>query len=78
MAVPRFNDLTNPFQRARSMTGLSQYALADALGIQQSVISRYESCAMFPDPATAKKFVLWCRKRKIRMSLEEIYERVAA
>ena len=77
MAIPRFNDLTNPFQRARSMTGISQQKLADALEIQQSIVSRYETSRQFPGPEIAKRFVLWCRKRKIRMTLEEVYDRLA-
>ena len=76
MAKPRFNDLTNPFQRARSMTGLSQYALADVLKIQQPAVSGYESGVDFPSPVTAKRFVLWCRRRKIRMSLDEVFEQL--
>ena len=77
MAIPRFNDLTNPFQRARSMTGISQQELANALEVQQSIVSRYETSRQFPHPEIAKRFVLWCRKRKIRMSMEEVYERLA-
>ena len=66
MAAPRFNDLTNPFQRARSMTGLSQEALANELDTKQSIISRFENSVLFPQPDTAKKFVAWCKKRKLK------------
>ena len=78
MAKPRFNDLTNPFQRARSMTGLSQYALADELKIVQSAISGYEAGVDFPSPITAKRFVEWCRKRRVRMDLDEVYAKLAS
>lgn len=70
----RFNDLSNPFQRVRSMVGISQRALGDAIGTGQPKISAYEATDEFPTPVVAKRFVLWCRKRKIRMSLEEVYE----
>lgn len=73
--VPRFNDLTNPFQRARSMTGVSQYALAAALKVQQPAISSYEA-GSFPEVAIAKRFVLWCRKRRVRMSLDEVFDKL--
>ena len=76
MASPRFNDLTNPFQRARSMTGLSQHKLAKELDLKQSIVSRYESSQLFPGPEVAKRFVAWCKKRRIRMSLEEVYQRL--
>ena len=75
MAKVKFTDLTNPFQRARSMVGMSQYALADELKIGQPAVSGYED-GDFPSPEVAKRFVLWCRKRKIRMSLDEVYERL--
>mgnify|MGYP001599850111 FL=1 len=75
MSEPRCNDLTNPFQRARSMSGISQQALAEALKIQQPAISGYEN-GDFPSPEVAKRFVLWCRKRKIRMSLDEVFEQL--
>ncbi len=77
MAKVKFTDLTNPFQRARSMTGMSQYALADVLKIGQPAVSGYETGTDFPSPITAKRFVNWCRKRKIRMSVDEVYERLA-
>ena len=76
MAKVKFTDLTNPFQRARSMTGMSQYALADVLKIGQPAVSGYETGSDFPHPVIAKRLVLWCRKRKIRMSLDEVYERL--
>ena len=76
MAVPTFKDLTNPFQRVRSMAGISQEALAEVLEIQQSGVSKYENNLQFPEPAVAKRFVAWCRKRKIRMSMDEVYERL--
>lgn len=74
---PRFTDLTNPFQRARSMAGISQHALADILGVGQPAISGYETEeGRFPEIRAAKRFVLWCRKNKIRMDLDEVYEKL--
>ena len=70
----RFNDLTNPFQRARSMAGISQTQLGAALGVGQAAISDYESGVHFPESLFAKRFVLWCRKRNIRMSMDEVYD----
>ena len=77
MAKVKFTDLTNPFQRARSMLGISQYALAEELKVGQPAISGYEAGVDFPSPTTAKKFVEWCRKRKIRMNLDEVYSKLA-
>jgi len=76
MPEPRCDDLTNPFQRVRSQAGLSQQALADALKVQQPAISGYEA-GDFPSPTVAKRLVLWCRKKKIRMSMDEVFEKLA-
>ena len=69
---PKFKDLTNPWQRFRSQTGLSQTELAAAMGLGQSAISSYET-GSFPIPEIAKRFVALAKKHKVRMSLEEIY-----
>ena len=58
------------------MTGMPQHELADVLKIGQPAVSGYESGADFPHPVIAKRLVLWCRKRKIRMSMDEVYERL--
>lgn len=72
----RFNDLSNPWQRFRSQTGISQAQLADLLKVGQPAVSGYEA-GDFPAPETAKRFVAIAQKYKVRMSMSEIYERLA-
>ena len=72
-----FTDLTNPFQRFRSQTGMSQVELAAALGLGQPAVSAYERGA-FPGPAIAKLFVDLAKRHKVRMDLDEVYERLTA
>ena len=71
----KFTNLTNAFQRFRSQTGMSQVELAAALGLGQSAISGYERGA-FPEPAIAKLFVDLAKRHRVRMDLDEVYERL--
>ena len=68
----KFSDLSNPWQRFRSQTGLSQAKLAVLMGLQQPTISSYES-GEFPGPVVAKRFVALAKKHRVRMSMEELY-----
>mgnify|MGYP001565878366 CR=1 FL=1 len=70
-----FNDLSNPWQRFRSQTGISQAQRAELLKVGQPAVSGYEA-GDFPHPDTAKRFVEIARKHKIRMSMEEVYARL--
>lgn len=72
----RFNDLSNPWQRFRSQTGISQAQLAELLKVGQPAVSGYEA-GDFPLPDTAKRFVELARRYKVRMSMEEVYGRLA-
>ena len=67
-----FSDLSNPWQRFRSQTGLSQTDLARELGLGQSAISGYEGGDL-PVPEIAARFVKLARRYRVRMSLDEIY-----
>ena len=69
----RFTDLSNPWQRFRSQTGLSQVALAELMEMGQPAISAYESRGRFPEPIAAKRFVDLAKRYRVRMSMEEIY-----
>ena len=78
MAIPRkrahkFTDLTNPFQRFRSMKNMSQGELAEALGIAQPTLSLYEGGQRRPGSAVAQRFVALCKEKRVRCSMEEIY-----
>lgn len=68
----RFNDLSNPFQRFRSQTGVTQLELAKNLGLRQSTISGYEAGDV-PDPPVAKRFIDLAKKHRIRMDFNELY-----
>ena len=68
----KFNDLSNPWQRFRSQTGMSQAELAGLLKVGQSAISTYEAGGM-PDTIIAKRLVALARERRVRMSMDEIY-----
>ena len=67
-----FSNLSNPWQRFRSRTGMSQTDVAVLLGIGQTAISQYESGSA-PDPAIAKKFTTLCRQHRIPCSMDELY-----
>ena len=69
----RLTDLTNPFQRYRSMKGVSQTELAAALGIRQPTLSNYESGRRRPAVEVAQRFLELCREKRVRCSMEEIY-----
>ena len=49
--VPSYGTRLRALRKAR---GLTQYQLADASGVAQSLISRYESGKITPEPATAQ------------------------
>ena len=68
----QFSDLSNPWQRFRSQTGVSQTELALELGLGQSAISGYES-GDIPAPKVAVNFVKLAKRHKVRMSLDEVY-----
>ena len=72
----KFSDLSNPWQRFRSMMAMSQRDLAKILELGQSTVSQYESGARFPDPVPAKRFVILCRARRVRCSMDEVYEKL--
>ena len=67
-----FSDLSNPWQRFRSQTGLSQTDLARELGLGQSAISGYEAGDL-PVPEVAARFVKLAKKRRVRMDFNEVY-----
>ena len=67
-----FSNLSNPFQRFRSQTGISQEKLAELLGLGQAIVSKYESGGT-PSPRVARRFVELAKSKRIRMSIEEIY-----
>lgn len=69
----QFTNLTNPWQRFRSRTGLSQVDLAKALKIGQSAVSQYEYAGRYPEPAIAARFVSLCRRHKVPCSMDEVY-----
>lgn len=69
-----FSDLSNPWQRYRSQTGVSQATLAQELGISQVAISGYERRIRKPLPRIAQAFVALAAARKVRMTWEEIYD----
>ena len=71
----RFSDLSNPWQRFRSQTGLTQAQLAQLLDMKQTAISMYECGDRLPAPAYARRFLKLAKRRKIRMSMDEIYAR---
>ena len=73
----RFTNLSNPWQRFRSQTGISQVALAELMNMGQPAISAYESRGRFPGPIAAKRFVELAKRYRVRMSLDEVYERLA-
>ena len=70
-----FSDLSNPFQRFRSQTGLSQTDLAKELGLGQSAISGYEAGDL-PVPEVAARFVKLARRYRVRMDMNEVYARL--
>ena len=68
----KFTNLSNPWQRFRSQTGLSQVELAEALKIKQPAVSAYE-LGNLPSTRIAKRFVDLAKKHRVRMSLDEVY-----
>ena len=68
-----FKDLSNPWQRFRSQTGMSQAALAQLIGCTQVAISAYESRRRTPAMRISKEFLALAAARKVRMSLAELY-----
>ena len=73
----KFTDLSNPWQRFRSQTGMTQTALAELLQTKQTSISQYEA-GDFPSPGVAKRFVALARRYKVRMDLDELYANLTA
>ena len=70
----KFSDLSNPWQRVRSHLNLSQFELGKLLEICQQTIAQYEGGKRFPHPFYAKRFVMLCKARRVRCSLDEVYE----
>ena len=68
----RFTNLTNPWQRFRSQTGLSQVELAAALKVGQPAVSACER-GNLPGPRLAKRFVELAKRHKVRMDLDEVF-----
>lgn len=68
-----FKDLSNPWQRFRSQTGMSQSALGKLVGVTQVAISAYESRRRTPAMRVSKALVALALTRKVRMSLAELY-----
>ena len=68
-----FKDMSNPWQRFRSQTGMSQAALGRELGVSQVHICSLETSKRVPSPMLAQKFVDLAKSRRVRMSLQEIY-----
>ena len=68
----KFTDLTNPWQRFRSQTGLSQVAVAELMQMGQPAISSYE-LGRPPSPRVAKRFVELAKRYKVRMDLDEVF-----
>ena len=52
MAHRRWTDFPAGLRRVRIANGLTQAQLADQLGVEQATVSRWESGAQRPDPAT--------------------------
>lgn len=73
----KFNDLSNPWQRFRAVTGMSQAALAGLIEVAQQTICQYESGERFPHPFYAKRFVILCKARRIRCSMDEVYDKLS-
>lgn len=75
-----FKNLSNPFQRFRSQTGMSQMELARALGRSQVTIAGYEKMPgepghRAPRMPVAQRFMELAKAKKIRMTFDEIYPR---
>ena len=67
-------DLTNPWQRVCNQLGLTREQLGLALEVTQQAISLYCGGRRTPQPKVAMRLVAYCRKRRVRMTLTEIYE----
>lgn len=74
---PRFTDLSNPWQRFRAQTNMTQQQLADILEAGQTAVAQWESGRRTPSPWQAKRFLVLCKARKVRCSWDEIYEHVS-
>ena len=75
---PSFNDLSNPWQRFRSQTGMGQIELAKLLGISQPGLCAYEKRPdqkgfRSPRVEVAKRFIELAKQRRVRMSFSELY-----
>jgi len=76
--LPKFTNLANPWQRFRSQTGMSQAALARALGVRQSTVCKWEKTPRakwqrWPSRKYALALIDLAEHKKIRMALYEIY-----
>jgi len=56
----------------RKKLGLTQIAMAEALGVKQSCISQYESGHAYPYSHSRKKYIELARQVKIPLRLEEL------
>lgn len=62
----------NSISQIRSRLGVTQTALASALGVTQGNVSNYEHGQNMP-PDIAKRLVKFAAKKKVRVTLDEIY-----
>ena len=70
-----FTDLSNPFQRLRSQLGWSQRQMALALGLGFHTVQCYEWGTRLPRPANAQRFLALAHRHRLRMSMDEIYQK---
>ncbi|MFL9610201.1 helix-turn-helix domain-containing protein [Methylobacillus sp. Pita2] len=67
----------NNFQTIRSRLNLSQAELAEALGMSQPNVSKYENGQDIP-PDTARKLISLAQSRGVSISFDDIYGVAAA
>lgn len=64
----------NKIKPIRQLLGLSQQALADALGCRQSMITHYEMGRFNPSLKMAKKLQVYAVGKGITLTLDQIYD----
>ena len=65
----------NSISRIRARLGVTQSALATVLNVTQGNVSNYEHGQNMP-PDVAKRLVRFAAKRKVRVTLDEIYSHI--
>lgn len=63
----------NNIKAIRQLLGLSQQALADALGCRQSTITHYELGRIDPSQKMGAKIRVFAEKRGLQLTLDQIY-----